>query len=225
MRSLPCLISEALLLGLTLPYSVPRVPPRLTLSASASIVCVPSVPSKNHKGRVQVSVFQVHFSFRTSQPVPADRQGIPQSGLMVDGQARFTFPFHSLTWGPGRHSTLPSRSPGQWLSWAIVTVSHQKYFTSTLRFSLSSVEEEESILPSALISDRLGMPATFGLRVHLFLWEEIVHLGRLPDASGTHCAGEAGDLLDNSWVYAEFLPLPLLSLWLPSDLCHWGGMS
>lgn len=55
------------------------------------------------------------------------------------------------------------------------------------------------------------MLATFVLSVHVFLWEEIVYLGILPDWS--HCVGKAGDQLNNSWVYAEipaFVPAPCL---------------
>lgn len=69
-------------------------------------------------------------------------------------------------------------------------------------------------MSSSLTSEGFGRLATFGPSVHLFLWEEIVYLGILPNWS--HCVGKADDPLNNSWVYAEIPAfVPAQSLFAP----------
>lgn len=122
MRSLPHLISKALL-GLVLPFSVPRVTPFLTLSAWASAVCIPSVPSKNHKSRVQVSFLKP--SFPSGPPSNSYYPlGVLQSGI-VNGRWSLCF-----------HSTLSPGSPGwcstQPLSRGMAAICHCHFIISKI---------------------------------------------------------------------------------------------
>lgn len=207
MRSLPHVISKALL-GLTLPFSVPRVTPFLALSAWASAVCIPSVPSKNRKSRVQVSFLKPSF------PSGPPRNSYCPLGVPhirdCQWKVQLMFPVHSLTWVPWLvfySATLQGNGCHMPL-----TFYHIKNIFKFIKiFTFISGGRGKHFVK--LSSEGFEMLATFG--PHL-----IVYLGILPNWS--HCAWKFGDLLNNlGWCWNSCLCPCSVSLLLPSDLCPW----